>query len=230
MAREREAGFVLESPTWRANPGWAEKIGYSEEKLEEANRKAIALMQELRLEEDDAGNGPDRDQRLHRPARRRLQPGDDAERRGGARLPLDADRDLRRHRRRHGHGDHDDLRRGGARRRAGGARGGPAGRPLVHGRDRRPAAERAAARRRDRAGRRGDGLLPRLLHDQLRPPDPLRARDLGRRVLAGADPRRAGERLDDEPRGAGRGRRARRGRSRRPRRPPRQASRPAPER
>ena len=58
MASEREAGFVLESPTWRANPGWAEKIGYSEEKLEEANRKAIALMQELRLEEDAAGSGP----------------------------------------------------------------------------------------------------------------------------------------------------------------------------
>ena len=58
MARGREAGFVLESPTWRANPRWAEKIGYSEEKLDEANRKAIALMQELRLEEDAAGSGP----------------------------------------------------------------------------------------------------------------------------------------------------------------------------
>ncbi len=57
IAREREVGFVLESPTWRANPGWAEKIGYSEERLEEANRKAIELMEELRLEEDAAAAG-----------------------------------------------------------------------------------------------------------------------------------------------------------------------------
>ncbi|HEX6117526.1 MAG TPA: homocysteine S-methyltransferase family protein [Solirubrobacterales bacterium] len=58
LARERGAGFVLESPTWRANPGWAEKIGYSEGELDEANRRAIALMQELRLAEDEAGAGP----------------------------------------------------------------------------------------------------------------------------------------------------------------------------
>jgi S-methylmethionine-dependent homocysteine/selenocysteine methylase len=57
IARDREAGFVLESPTWRANPGWAEKIGYSDEALDEANRKAIELMQELRLEEDAAAAG-----------------------------------------------------------------------------------------------------------------------------------------------------------------------------
>jgi homocysteine S-methyltransferase len=29
IARERGLGLVLESPTWRANPGWAEKIGFS---------------------------------------------------------------------------------------------------------------------------------------------------------------------------------------------------------
>ncbi len=57
LAREHEVGFVLESPTWRASPGWAEKIGYSSEQLDGMNRKAIALMEEIRLAEDDRGQG-----------------------------------------------------------------------------------------------------------------------------------------------------------------------------
>jgi S-methylmethionine-dependent homocysteine/selenocysteine methylase len=48
MARDAGLGFVLESPTWRANPDWAEKIGYSRERLADANRKAIDLMVETR--------------------------------------------------------------------------------------------------------------------------------------------------------------------------------------
>ena len=51
---------------------------------------------------------------------------------------------------------------------------------LLHGRDRRPAPERPAARRGDRPGRRRDRRGTRLLHDQLRPPDALRGR-AGRR-------------------------------------------------
>ena len=55
LAREQGAGFVLESPTWRANPRWAKEIGYSEEELDGFNRRAIALMEELREEyESDA--------------------------------------------------------------------------------------------------------------------------------------------------------------------------------
>jgi S-methylmethionine-dependent homocysteine/selenocysteine methylase len=54
LARESGAGFVLESPTWRANPSWADRIGVSPEKLDELNRRAIALMEELR---DGAGTG-----------------------------------------------------------------------------------------------------------------------------------------------------------------------------
>jgi S-methylmethionine-dependent homocysteine/selenocysteine methylase len=54
LARESGAGFVLESPTWRANPIWAERVGVSPEKLDELNRRAIALMEELR---DGLGNG-----------------------------------------------------------------------------------------------------------------------------------------------------------------------------
>src|SRR4051794_4066025 len=48
LARERGLGFVLESPTWRASPRWARELGYSDEELDELNRKAIGLMEELR--------------------------------------------------------------------------------------------------------------------------------------------------------------------------------------
>jgi len=50
LARQRGAGLVLESPTWRASPRWAEQIGYSLEELDALNRRAIDLMVELRDE------------------------------------------------------------------------------------------------------------------------------------------------------------------------------------
>ena len=40
-------GFVLESPGWRGNPDWAEKLGYSPAELDEANRDGIRLMHEI---------------------------------------------------------------------------------------------------------------------------------------------------------------------------------------
>jgi homocysteine S-methyltransferase len=49
-ARDRGLGLVLESPTWRASPGWASQLAYSPEQLDALNRKAIALMEELRTE------------------------------------------------------------------------------------------------------------------------------------------------------------------------------------
>ena len=54
LARESGTGFVLESPTWRASPGWAERLGVSPEKLDSLNRRAIALMEELRQSVGDA--------------------------------------------------------------------------------------------------------------------------------------------------------------------------------
>jgi S-methylmethionine-dependent homocysteine/selenocysteine methylase len=48
------AGFILESPTWRANPDWAAKLGYSPAALESANREAIGLMHEIRAEFETA--------------------------------------------------------------------------------------------------------------------------------------------------------------------------------
>jgi len=56
LAREHGVGLVLESPTWRANPDWAAEIGYSRDELDAFNRKAIALMEELRAEY--AGRAP----------------------------------------------------------------------------------------------------------------------------------------------------------------------------
>lgn len=48
IAMANRVGFVLESPTWRANPDWGEKLGYSRTALAEANRLAVALMREIR--------------------------------------------------------------------------------------------------------------------------------------------------------------------------------------
>ena len=50
MARARGVGFLLETPTWRANPEWGAKVGYSEEALADINRRAVDLMLEIRFE------------------------------------------------------------------------------------------------------------------------------------------------------------------------------------
>jgi S-methylmethionine-dependent homocysteine/selenocysteine methylase len=48
LARQRDAGFIAESPTWRASPRWARGLGYTNEQLDAFNRKAIELMEELK--------------------------------------------------------------------------------------------------------------------------------------------------------------------------------------
>lgn len=50
LARKYEVGLILESATWRANPDWGAKFGYSSADLTEMNRKAIALLQGIRSE------------------------------------------------------------------------------------------------------------------------------------------------------------------------------------
>ena len=50
LAAEQDAGLVLESPTWRASPRWANELGIDDGELDELNRRAIALMAELRSE------------------------------------------------------------------------------------------------------------------------------------------------------------------------------------
>src|SRR3954454_18398597 len=48
LARDHATGFVLTSPTWRANPDWAAEVGYDRDALAGVNRRSIALMEELR--------------------------------------------------------------------------------------------------------------------------------------------------------------------------------------
>ena len=98
---------------------------------------------------------------------------------------------------------------------------------LVHGRDRRPAAERPGAGRSDRAGRRRTGGAPAYYMINCAHPTHFEARARRRRAWRERDPRPARQRVDAQPRGARRGDRARRGRSRRPRRSLRRAAPPA---
>jgi S-methylmethionine-dependent homocysteine/selenocysteine methylase len=48
IARQQGAGFLVEAPTWRANPDWARELGYSPAQLDDANRAAIDLADEVR--------------------------------------------------------------------------------------------------------------------------------------------------------------------------------------
>ena len=50
IAAAEGLGFVLEAPTWRASPDWAERLGITPGELELYNRDAIALLHELRRE------------------------------------------------------------------------------------------------------------------------------------------------------------------------------------
>lgn len=48
LAAQHGVGLLLESPTWRANRDWGERLGYSEAELARANREAIDLLAALR--------------------------------------------------------------------------------------------------------------------------------------------------------------------------------------
>ncbi|MHA7871493.1 MAG: homocysteine S-methyltransferase family protein, partial [Hyphococcus sp.] len=48
IATRHGHGFILEAPTWRANPDWAAKLGYDYKALAAANEDAIAFMCALR--------------------------------------------------------------------------------------------------------------------------------------------------------------------------------------
>jgi len=52
IAKQHGAGFILESPTWRASSSWATRLGYTRETLADANRAAISLLQEIREDLD----------------------------------------------------------------------------------------------------------------------------------------------------------------------------------
>jgi S-methylmethionine-dependent homocysteine/selenocysteine methylase len=48
IAEARGVGIIIDTPTWRANPDWGERLGYDPEALAEVNRRAVALLEELR--------------------------------------------------------------------------------------------------------------------------------------------------------------------------------------
>jgi S-methylmethionine-dependent homocysteine/selenocysteine methylase len=53
-AKAGGTGFILESPTWRASRDWGRQLGYAPEELADINRKAIAMLEELRTQWTDA--------------------------------------------------------------------------------------------------------------------------------------------------------------------------------
>jgi homocysteine S-methyltransferase len=53
LAREMNAGFQLDSQTWKAHMHWASDLGETEEGLKKANQDAVAFIAELREEFED---------------------------------------------------------------------------------------------------------------------------------------------------------------------------------
>ena len=47
LAAERDLVAVLDTPTWRANADWGDKLGYSPEELARVNRDAVAFLREF---------------------------------------------------------------------------------------------------------------------------------------------------------------------------------------
>jgi homocysteine S-methyltransferase len=50
LARALGVGLLLDTPTWRASRDWGERLGYSTEALEQANRAGVELVRSLRTE------------------------------------------------------------------------------------------------------------------------------------------------------------------------------------
>jgi S-methylmethionine-dependent homocysteine/selenocysteine methylase len=47
-AKERGVGFILDTPTWRANADWGDRLGYSAPMLVNINRQSVAVMSAMR--------------------------------------------------------------------------------------------------------------------------------------------------------------------------------------
>lgn len=48
IAKKNGTGYILESPTWRANKDWGFKLGYNEQDLFRVNQKAVQCLKELK--------------------------------------------------------------------------------------------------------------------------------------------------------------------------------------
>jgi homocysteine S-methyltransferase len=52
IAHRLRLGFTLDTPTWRANADWGEKLGYSASELVEVNRAAVRFVKGIRTEHE----------------------------------------------------------------------------------------------------------------------------------------------------------------------------------
>src|SRR5262245_14157153 len=50
LAERFGSGLILESATWRASADWGARLGYETDQVAEANRRAIALLEDIRAE------------------------------------------------------------------------------------------------------------------------------------------------------------------------------------
>jgi len=55
VARRHGTGFVIEAATWRANPAWGEQLGYSLDRLADANRRAVDFVAAIAEREEEPG-------------------------------------------------------------------------------------------------------------------------------------------------------------------------------
>ena len=55
LAKRLRVGIVLESATWRASSDWGDRLGYDAAELADANRRAIAILGEVRGDCETAG-------------------------------------------------------------------------------------------------------------------------------------------------------------------------------
>lgn len=58
IAGRRGIGFILDTPTWRANPDWAARLDIGPAELDALNRDAVAFAIALRDAAEDKGQGP----------------------------------------------------------------------------------------------------------------------------------------------------------------------------
>lgn len=50
LAKDFKTGFILETPTWRANPDWIHRVGLSKDAIKEVNISAVQLLLDLKME------------------------------------------------------------------------------------------------------------------------------------------------------------------------------------
>lgn len=58
VAQRHGVGFVVDTPTWRANPDWGRALGYTPEALDAINEEAVAFAEGVRAAGDAVGVAP----------------------------------------------------------------------------------------------------------------------------------------------------------------------------